>query len=113
MDYFYRQVCECLSSAESVTPGKSYAATTWSCSTCVSTSGLFVQATNVCWPFLLSLHLVQFRMPVLKLPGQKEIFLWTLLMPINPAFGLTKRTHIISLCMLLKCRITKFDSSDL
>lgn len=51
MDYFYRQVCECLSSAPSVTPGRSYAAATWSCSTCASTSGLFVQATNVCLPF--------------------------------------------------------------
>lgn len=31
-----------LCTMSSVTPGKSYAATSWSCSTCVSTPGLFV-----------------------------------------------------------------------
>lgn len=79
---------------------------------CLLQAYLYKLQMSICL-FLWSLHSLQFRMPVLKLPGRKEIFQWTQLMLINPAVGLTKGTHIISLCVLLKCRIAKLDSSDL
>lgn len=47
------------------------------------------------------------------LPVQKEAFPWTLFMVINLAFGLAKYIRMISLCVLLECRITKFDRSNL
>lgn len=38
---------------------------------------------------------------------------WTLFMVINLAFGLAKYIHMISLCALLECRMTKSDSCNL